>query len=126
MPSRYRLSRNDFLEIQRRPSRRETSPLFSVAVTKNDVGHPRVGIVISKKIAALAVNRNKIERRTKTVLRGALPAIPDSYDFIFHARKPVGVATAKEIEHDVLGLFKKLVSVLASRERQDRSTMPRQ
>lgn len=84
--------------------------LFDVKRLENKAGRTRYTIIVSKKAAALAVDRNRIKRRIKEalakVLKGRLtttvspPAsVPTAahYDYIF-----IGKSTAREVEFSVL------------------------
>lgn len=115
MPQKYRLTRSDFLEIQRKSARREHGSFFILSVTRNTLTHPRIGIVVSKKVAARAVDRNKIDRRAKAVLRATLPSITDPYDFIFLARKGSKEVLMQEMRHDILTLLEKATGKRSSR-----------
>ena len=72
---------------------------------KNELGHPRFGIVISKKLAKSAVKRNRKRRQIYEIIRQSLP-ISDSSDIVLLAKHPVMDLTFDELNkavHDILG-----------------------
>jgi ribonuclease P protein component len=67
---------------------------------KNDLGYPRFGIVISKKLAKSAVKRNKKRRQIYEIIRQSLP-ISDSSDIVLLAKHPVMDLTFDELNRAV-------------------------
>ena len=50
-------------------ARRATSPGLVVLARANDLGHPRLGLAVSRKSLPLAVHRNRVKRTARDVLR---------------------------------------------------------
>ena len=56
---------------------------MSLVFAKNTRGFTRVGVVVSKKVAKLAVDRNRIRRRVYEALRLNMNYVPEGVDYIF-------------------------------------------
>jgi ribonuclease P protein component len=59
---------------------------FLILANCNQLGHPRLGLVIGKKNIRQAVHRNRVKRVVRETFRLNLPLL-DSLDIIFLARK---------------------------------------
>ena len=68
--------------------------------------HPSVAFVTSKKIGK-SVYRNKIKRRIKEIYRLNQFNVNPSYDYIFIAKPYIIGSTYKEVEQEMVYLFKK-------------------
>lgn len=56
---------------------------MSLVFCDNTRGFTRVAVVVSKKVAKTAVERNRIRRRIYEVVRENLEALPKKCDYIF-------------------------------------------
>ena len=63
----------------------------------------RFGLVVSKRVGKSAVERNKVRRRMREVLRRA-PVTP-GWDVVVIARGPARTATYQQVEAGILGLL---------------------
>lgn len=75
-------------------------PLLLILARPNQLDHPRIGFVISKKNVRRAVNRNKVRRIIRESFRlhqHTLPAV----DIVILARKGVG-DQSKDILHQAI------------------------
>ncbi|MCW8854677.1 MAG: ribonuclease P protein component [Gammaproteobacteria bacterium] len=79
---------------------RSSDRLLTVLAASNDLGHPRIGLVISRKNAKRAVDRNRIKRVIRESFRLRQLELPAA-DFVIMA-KPVTKSA------DNLELFKSL------------------
>jgi len=70
-------------------------PLLVLRHLPNDLGHPRWGFAVGKRLAKQAVKRNRTRRKLREVAR--LLAIDASADFVVTARKEAMVATAHQL-----------------------------
>ncbi len=59
------------------------TPLMSLVFAPNSKGFTRVAVVVSKKVAKSAVDRNRIRRRVFEAVRINFDALPKKTDYIF-------------------------------------------
>jgi ribonuclease P protein component len=68
-----------------------------VMARPNEVGHPRLGMVIAKRLLARAVDRNRVKRCVRESFRQVLPALP-ACDFVVRLiAKPVPGDEARDL-----------------------------
>lgn len=80
---------------------------FIILFRKNNLGHARLGLALSKKMIAKAHDRNRIKRLLREGFRqSALPAI----DMIFLARPGVGKQSNSGINLKLSKTWEKLTS----------------
>src|SRR3989344_5316401 len=102
MPKRYRLSHADFARLARIRSVRVHGALFSLTITPlTEVSGVKAACVVSKKVSARAIDRNRVERRLRESLRPILPHIQKPVALIFHAKRGAEVASSAEITREV-------------------------
>lgn len=56
--------------------------------TPNALGHPRIGVTVSKKRAKRAVDRNRIKRQIRETFRLKQPKIP-AFDIVIIAKQGI-------------------------------------
>ena len=100
LPRRSRLSRQDLGEF--RPEMRADSPHFSVAIGARGP-HSRFAIVVSKKVARLAVTRHLLKRRITAVLKD-VPA--DGRSIVVYAKAGSASLPFKELSQELSGLLR--------------------
>jgi ribonuclease P protein component len=105
MPKKYRLSGE---EIRNLSGRRMHGKLFSLLVAPIRAEHAKCAVVVSKKAAAKAVERNKIKRRSRNALAKRMPRVGKPLALVLYAKRDAKSATFSEIEHDIEVLFSKL------------------
>ncbi len=79
----------------------------------NELGHPRLGLAISRKRLRRAVDRNRLKRHVRETfrhLRHRLPAV----DCVVLARQDAATMSAAELHADLERLWQKAVHALAS------------
>ncbi len=112
MPKKYRLTgdeiKNLFLPNGGRAGRRFHGKLFSLLVAPLPGTHPKFAVVASKKVAVKAVDRNKIKRRTRSVLAKARISISKPLALILYAKADIKKAEYGEIVSDIEALFSKI------------------
>ena len=81
---------------------RSSDRLLTILASSNDLGHPRLGLVISRKNAKRAVDRNRIKRVIRESFRLHQIELP-SADFVVMARPDTKLADNqaifKSLEH---------------------------
>ena len=106
MPQNARLRNSaDFRAVYVKGKRFE-GRLITVFILSNGLGHHRLGITASRKMARHAVDRNRAKRLIREAFRLSNPelsALIDKYDWIFNARRPMIEvkldAVVKELQH---------------------------
>lgn len=87
------------------PRKSVHSPYFVLRYQESQMF--RVGIVVSKKTASHAVDRNKLKRVYKRVLKKIIVGANKTYDLVFYLRKRSAMSTEEEIYNEVEQIFKK-------------------
>lgn len=98
LPKKERLSRVEFNRFFSVGKRLHT-PLVQVVYVQYDKLH--VSVVVPKKIAKLAVTRNKIRRRIYDIVRHYREAEQVTGVFIFLGKKGIQTATYQWLQHEV-------------------------
>ena len=84
MKKEYRVKKNeDFSRIIKR-KQSMANRTFIIYYLKNDIGHARFGISVSKKLGK-AVIRNKIKRQVRMIVKETIN-LDDNYDYIVIVR----------------------------------------
>ena len=87
------------------------------SVSEPEFAGPRFGLTITKKIGN-AVERNRIRRRLKSILRGsaATHARP-GFDYVLVARRPALDCVFSDLEADVVAALQRVASPKAAKHR---------
>lgn len=81
--------------------------LFSVHAFPNELGTPRLGLSVSRRVGN-AVTRNTARRRLREVFHAALPEVPGDLDLVVSARPAVAEATFQELSEEFGRALRKL------------------
>lgn len=81
--------------------------LFSVHAFPNEIGTPRLGLSVSRKVGN-AVTRNAVRRRLREVFHSTIGRIPGSLDLVVSARPPASEATFEELGQEFLTALGKI------------------
>ncbi len=81
--------------------------LFSVHAFPNEIGTPRLGLSVSRKVGN-AVTRNTVRRRLKEVFYSALQEIPGNLDLVVSARPAAAEADFRELNEEFTRSLRKL------------------
>ncbi len=81
--------------------------LFSLHAFPNEIGIPRLGLSVSKKVGN-AVTRNAVRRRLREVFYSALPEIPGNLDLVVSARPAAAEADFRELDEEFARSLRKL------------------
>ena len=82
--------------------------IIGFKVIANKLNDSRFGILVSTKISKKAVERNRLKRQIREIIRLDLNSIKSGYDFIIITLPPVLDKTYEEIEKSISNHFKKL------------------
>ena len=81
--------------------------LFSVHAFPNEIGTPRLGLSVSRKVGN-AVTRNAVRRRLREVFHSTIGRIPGSLDLVVSARPPASEASFEELGREFLRALDKI------------------
>lgn len=81
--------------------------LFSLHAFPNEIGIPRLGLSVSKKVGN-AVTRNVVRRRLKEVFYSTFERIPGSFDLVVSAKPGAAGATFEELSQEFLRALGKI------------------
>ena len=92
--------------------------LMTAFVRRNDSGQHRLGITASKRVARLAVDRNRMKRLLREMFRlsdGTLQGVEPHFDWVLNAKRSL----LKVKLTDALADFQKIVVSVSHRGRND-------
>ena len=105
MPKKYRLTGEELSHLS---GKRMHGKFFSLLISPISGDHAKCAVVVSKKVAMKAVDRNKIKRRVRNILSKHIPRTKNSVALVFSAKRETkGVAFA-ELSRDIEALFSKV------------------
>lgn len=81
--------------------------LFSVHAFPNELGTPRLGLSVSRKVGN-AVTRNAVRRRLREVFHATLSEIPGNWDLVVSARPAAAEASLRELTEEFARALGKL------------------
>lgn len=100
--------RADFLLVQKEGDKWISKSMI-VQIRPNDQKGQRTGLIVTKKLFKLAVDRNRTKRRLRAVIAEILPhQAPDHYDYVFIARKETICAPYEQLKKDCTWCLKRL------------------
>ena len=100
--------RADFLHVQKM-GRKWVSKSFILQICPNENLNQRFGLVVTKRLHKLAVDRNRVKRKLREAIISTLPFNAlDNYDYVFIARKDTISKPYDELKKDMLWCLKKL------------------
>jgi ribonuclease P protein component len=76
--------------------------LLMIKILKNDLGIRRFAVIVSKKISNKAVERNRIKRQIREILRTNQERFPDSSDVVVYPKPQIKEREYQEIEERML------------------------
>lgn len=107
----YRLRRRDDFERVYRRRRSAADDLLVVYGCENDLGHPRIGLSVSRKVGG-AVVRNRWKRLLREAFRLHRLELPSDIDMIV-APRPGGKAELRAITESLVALARRVERRLA-------------
>ncbi len=81
--------------------------LFSVHAFPNEIGTPRLGLSVSRKVGN-AVTRNAVRRRLREVFHAGIMRVPGSLDLVLSAKPAAAEATFEELSDEFARMLGKL------------------
>ncbi|WP_114240984.1 ribonuclease P protein component [Dyella sp. C9] len=110
LPREARLRRAGDFAALRHASGRFGGRCFSVRYRPNELGHPRLGLAISKRVSKRAVDRNRIKRLVRESFRQVRLELP-AVDLMVMAREQAASLPGPELLAELHGLWKRLRTV---------------
>lgn len=107
LPQKARLRKaRDFKEVFEKGRGVRDGRLFlKAATTKNE--DLRIGVVVSKQVAARAVDRNRIRRLLAEALGGLMPSLKPGHDIVLVTLPGLELANLQDAKQKVLSVVKK-------------------
>lgn len=100
------VKRDDFAKAHKR-GRFVGGAYLSAKVLKNNLPHVRFAFLVSTKVSKRAVDRNKVKRRLREIVRSLLPDTAPGVDVVFLTKKDILTKSYSEIEKSVKKILKK-------------------
>lgn len=107
------LHSGEFKRVFDQPDCKVGTPVFLLLARSNGLTHPRIGLVVGKKNARLAVSRNRIKRQVRESFRLWQHRLP-SVDIIFLARKGADQLPCPELRQQLEKAWSRMVKRLAA------------
>jgi ribonuclease P protein component len=101
-----RLLRSSDFDRTLRSGRRAASDYLAVFVSDNDLGRPRVGLAVSRKLGN-AVVRNRIKRRLRELVRPLVRRAEGGRDVVIVARARAAEAEFARLRQEIEMLWAK-------------------
>lgn len=105
-PKSHRLRKRSELDRVTRQGRRRTSRHFVVLTLSNDLDHPRLGIIASRRIGT-AVTRAHTKRRIREWFRKEAPSLC-ALDFVVIARRGAGRLETSQVAEELVEITRTL------------------
>ncbi len=86
LPRKHRLTADKDVTRVLRKGRAVFTNLLVIKASANDIGFPRVAVVVSTKVHKRAVKRNLIKRRIRSILEQLIPKLPIGVDMVITAQ----------------------------------------
>lgn len=81
--------------------------LLGIKYFKNDLGFNRFGIIVSSKISKKAVERNRIKKQIKSILRSEEKSLNKGWDYVVITLPLIKNKNFKEIQSEIIKILKK-------------------
>lgn len=111
LSARYKLTSEQFSSFQ--PTQTVHSEFFTLkkggVFTETPLSSPLFAVVVSKKVAKLAVKRNVIKRKVFSLVQKHQNSLPEKpYAYIFYIKKGILEADTQTIEADFKTILSKV------------------
>lgn len=102
------LNASGFKAVFDSPDFRLSGRYLLVLARHNQIEHPRLGLVVGKKNARLAVTRNHIKRQFREYFRQQQGILPN-VDMVIITRRGIDGLNASELRHELARQVKRLL-----------------
>jgi len=108
LSSKHRIvEKKDFKKIFRN-GRGAKESFLVLKVLPNNLGYSRFAFIVSSKVSKKAVERNRIKRRLRYIIKKRLPYVQGGVDGIFIALPGIKEKSFSEVEKTVTIILKRL------------------
>jgi ribonuclease P protein component len=107
-PKAHRLCKKNQIDNAFRSKKRLSLDCISIAITQNQQSHPRLGLIVSKKILPLAVSRNLFKRIIREKFRTNSEQL-QNMDFVVIAKRNLTGLTAEQMKICLRKSLEKLI-----------------
>ena len=107
-PRSVRIVKSSDYRTLYKTGRKVHSAHFVLFGRTNGVGHPRLGITVSRKIGS-AVVRNRVKRMFREIFRRSLREIPGQLDIVVNARFGCAGVSYEELRAEFLNAAQRLI-----------------
>ncbi len=108
LPKKNRLTTQDFAKIKNRSGLWSKGMYLKAKSTKNNIPLSRFGIVVGSNVSKKAVERNKIKRILRDIIRKNINNIKNGFDIIIITNPQINKKDYQEVEKDVLSALKNI------------------
>lgn len=109
LPRAYRLSDHQEIREVFRVGKRANGSLFSFIFLRNTSPVSRFAVIVSKKVAPRAVDRNRVKRLVREAIHHQLPQLAPGYvGIILLSKKLSGKLTLHTVSPDIEALFRRV------------------
>ena len=105
---KYRLTKQKDFDNVWQTGRSSFNECLGIKASKNKLANSRFGFVVSTKISKKAVDRNKIKRRLRNIIKENIEHIKPGYDVVIITQKAIINKEYKEIKDLVVKSLNKL------------------
>lgn len=104
----YRLTKDKEFDNVFKHGQAGFDKIVGIKAVRNQTDKSRFGIVVSAKISKKAVERNKIKRQIREIIRARLDKIKSGYDIMIISLPDILGKNYQEIEESISRNFKRL------------------
>lgn len=108
LPKKNRLTTQDFAKIKNRAGLWSKGTYLKAKSTKNNILLSRFGFVVGSNVSKKAVERNKIKRILRDIIRKNINNIKNGFDIIMITNPLINKKDYLEVEKDVLDVLKNI------------------
>lgn len=103
----YRLTKRNDFQLVFKEGKRGFSKFFSVRYKENNLKNPRIAVVVSNKVSKKAVERNKLKRQIRSIVKLFIPDFNSNFDIIVSALSPALGKDYNTLQEELSKTFKK-------------------
>lgn len=108
LPKIYRIHKKKDFENIFKKGYSQSSKIFCIRFIKNSLGYSRFAIIVSNRVACLAVTRNRVRRQIREILRLNSDIIKKSHDIVVFIQKEAIGKPYHELEKEVFFILDKI------------------